>query len=115
MDHETMLEHLEELASRLGIEVRYEAAAGRVGIGKLRGKQIAVIDLNLRVKERVSALSTLLAREPINGIYVAPAVRQKLDRARAACTDLFAEGSAPAEDDAPPELDDGADPEECAT
>ncbi len=76
-----MLHHLEELAARLGIEVRYEPAAGRVGVGRLRGQRIAVIDAALRVNERLAALASILAGETIDGLYVPPAVRQRLDRA----------------------------------
>lgn len=86
MDHETVLHHLEELAKRLGIEVRYEAAAGHVGKGLLRGRKIAVIDAGLRVPERVAALATILADEPTNGIYLPPAVRAWLDSAVACQT-----------------------------
>lgn len=81
MDHETMLHHLEELAGRLGIEVRYESAAGRVGLCVLRGARIAVIDSNLRVADRVAALASVLAGEELNGVYLPPAVRDRLDRA----------------------------------
>ena len=36
MDDATVLHHLEELTTRLGIELRYEAAAGRAGLCVLR-------------------------------------------------------------------------------
>ncbi len=81
VDHETVLHHLEELAKRLGIEVRYEAAAGRVGKAMLRGKKIAVVDASLRVVDRVAALASLLADEEINGVYLPPAVRSRIDDA----------------------------------
>lgn len=80
MDQETMLHHLEELAQRLGIAVRYEAAAGRVGLCRLRGERVAVIDANLRVPDRVAALSSVLADEELDGVYIAPEVRRRLDR-----------------------------------
>ncbi len=81
MDHETVLHHLEELAKRLDIEVRYESAAGRVGKAVLRGKKIAVVDASLRVVDRVAALASLLADEEINGVYLPPAVRNRIDAA----------------------------------
>lgn len=80
MDQETMLHHLEELAERLGISVRYEAAAGRVGVCRLRGERVAVIDANLRVPDRVAALSSVLADEELDGVYIAPEVRRRIDR-----------------------------------
>jgi len=81
VDQETMLHELEELAKRLEIEVRYESAAGRVGMARLHGRRIAVVDANLRVDERIAALATVLAGEDINGVYVAPAVRKRIERA----------------------------------
>lgn len=81
MDQETILHHLEELAKRLGIEVRYESAAGRVGKAVLRGKKIAVVDASLRVVDRVAALASIMADEEINGIYLPPAVRGRIDAA----------------------------------
>lgn len=79
MDQETMLHHLEELAERLGITLRYESAAGRVGLCKLRGKRVAVIDANLRVSDRLAALASILTDEDLNGVYVPPAVRRRLE------------------------------------
>ena len=82
MDQETMLHHFEELARKLGVDVRYQAAAGRVGLCVLRGERVAVIDANLRVPDRVAALASVLAGEELNGIYVPPAVRKRLDQSR---------------------------------
>lgn len=77
-----MLHHLEELARRVDIEVRYESAAGRVGVGLLRGRRIAVIDAGLRVGERVAALASILAEEDISEVYVPPVVRERLERSK---------------------------------
>ena len=74
-----MLHHLEELAKRLGIEVRYESAAGHVGRGVLRGKKIAIIEADLRVPERAAALASLLSAEPTEGVYLPPEVRDRLE------------------------------------
>ncbi len=74
-----MLHHLEKLAHDLGIDVRYEAAAGRVGMGRLRDRRLAVIDANLRMKDRIAALSTILAGEDTSEVFVPPAVRRRID------------------------------------
>ena len=78
MDDATVLHHLEELTTRLGIELRYEAAAGRAGLCVLRGRRVAVVDDSLRVPERVEALMTILAEEPIEDVYLPPAVRERI-------------------------------------
>jgi len=93
-----MLHHLEELARGLGIEVRYEAAAGRVGMGTLRGRRIVVIDADLRVPQRVSALASLLAEQPVEGIYLPPEVREYLSTCLASADrteDARPEGAGP--------------------
>lgn len=118
MDQETMLHHLEELAERMGVRVRYESAAGRVGICVLRGRRVAVIDANLRVPDRVAALASVLAGEDLNGVYIPPEVRRRLETAcplrvqpgdaENAASRLGAE---PAHDDAPDVHENGADPE----
>lgn len=78
MDDETALHHLEELAGGLDIELRYEAAAGRAGLCVLRGRKTAVIDESLRVAERAEALAMILADEPIEDVYLPPAVRERI-------------------------------------
>lgn len=100
VDQETVLHHLEELAKKLDIEVRYEFAGGHVGKGVLRGRKIAVIDAALRVPERVAALASILADEPTNDHYLPPAVRAWLDQAltlRPALSDNGADPKAEAE------------------
>ena len=79
MDAETVLHHLEELAKRLGIVVRYETSAGHVGMGVLRGRKIAIIEAELRVPERAAALASLLSREQTEGVYLPPEVRDRLE------------------------------------
>ncbi|MFW5866726.1 MAG: hypothetical protein ACOCX2_02845, partial [Armatimonadota bacterium] len=107
MDQETMLHHLEELADRLGITVRYEAAAGRVGVCRLRGERVAVIDANLRVPDRVAALSSVLADEELDGVYIPPEVRRRLDRSRPLRVRPGAEDEA---DETPREAPTGEEP-----
>lgn len=80
MDDQTILHHLEELAGHLGVELRYEAAAGRAGLCVLRGKKVAIIDDSLRVAERVEALASIFADQPTEDIYLPPAVRERLLR-----------------------------------
>ncbi len=108
MDQETMLHHLEELAKRVGIEVRYQSAAGRVGVCVLRGERVAVIDSALRVPDRIAAVASVLASEELNGIYVPPAVRKRLDASKPL---RVRPGEAWIEMAPEPEDEDGADPE----
>lgn len=76
-----MLEALEDLAIRLGIQVRHEPAGGQSGLGMLHGKRIAVIDAGLSVRERVEALAAVLATEDHEGLFLPPAVRELLETA----------------------------------
>lgn len=78
MDWEELLEELSRLARRLGIEVRLEHTAGRVGRCVLRGKPVIVLDASFRVRERAEALAMMLADLDIEAHYVPEAIRDFL-------------------------------------
>lgn len=123
VDKETVLHHLEEIAEKLGIDVRYESAAGRVGMGMLRGRRVAVIDSNLRVTDRVAALCTILAGEELGDIYLPPAVRKRIDASsplrvrpetdecEPGAAEEVARAAAQEQAEEASEMGDGADPE----
>lgn len=82
MDDHEMLETLEDLATRLGIQVRHEPAGGQSGSGMLHGKRIAVIDAGLSLRERVEALAAILAEQDHEGLFLPPVVRELLEDPR---------------------------------
>jgi hypothetical protein len=77
---------LEDVAARLGIEVRYDTMdrnhpLGGAGGGfcRLRGKAMIVIDARLTPSDRVAILAKALARFELDAIFLAPAVRATID------------------------------------
>ena len=79
---------LEELAERLGVDVRYEPlGAGDQwssvgGLCTLRSRQIILVDSRAPITEQVGVLLDSLAQLDIETIYVPPAVREALSRRR---------------------------------
>jgi len=87
MDPEKTYQYLEELAEQAGISIRYEALNGpqygvRSGLCKIKGKRIYIMDTSQDLPERIAGLSECLAGVDLEGIYVVPAVRDLLARAR---------------------------------
>jgi hypothetical protein len=85
---------LQEVAARLGIEVRYDLMdrnqpPGKAGGGfcRLRGKPMILLDSRLATRDRVAVLATALAGFDLDSIFVAPFVRNTIRaHARAART-----------------------------
>lgn len=78
--HEQLLEELLRLAGHLGIEVRREhlgdaEAPAESGLVRLKGKNILLLDTRLAPREAVEAVARVLARFPLDDVYVKPAVR----------------------------------------
>jgi hypothetical protein len=77
---------LEEVATRLGIEVRYDSVdrnhplgvAGG-GLCRLRGKAMILLDERLTSRDRASVLAKALSRFDLDAIFLAPAVRNAIE------------------------------------
>jgi hypothetical protein len=87
MDPETIYHHLEELAKKLDISIRYDDMTGsqfgiKSGLCKIKGKYLYVMDSSQDISERIAALSECLCQMDLEGIYVIPAVRELLARAQ---------------------------------
>ncbi len=85
MNKKELLVQLEQLADRLGIEIRYEriknpANITRGGLCKLKGRYIIIIDSKTSVSERVELISNILKRFNLKDIYILPALRRLLER-----------------------------------
>jgi hypothetical protein len=77
---------LEEVAARLGIEVRYDTMdrnhpLGGAGGGfcRLRGKAMILLDSRLTPRDRSAILAKALSRFDLDTIFVAPAVRAAIE------------------------------------
>lgn len=81
MNDARILQELEALAEQLGVEVRHESLAGpRGGLCRVGNRDLIFIDRDLSPAERVELFSQALSRLPLDNVFVAPAVRQVLDR-----------------------------------
>ena len=75
---------MEELAHKLGIDVRHENipleetfSAG--GLCRIRGTQVIIINENASDGDKVLALGKALKRFDLSNIYLKPALRKFLD------------------------------------
>jgi hypothetical protein len=77
----SLLQHLENLAARMEIDVRYESLADeeisvRSGGCKLSGRRIIFIDLHLTPAEKARVLARELSRCDLENFYLLPLVRE---------------------------------------
>ena len=84
MKPEQMVEHLKELAEKLGIDVSEQnfATAGvpvRSGYCKVKEQQRFIIDKHLTPQKKAKLLAAFLSRCPIENIFVLPKVREFLE------------------------------------
>lgn len=82
MDGEAILMCLEELANKLGIEVRWDALGSEGGICTLRGKRILMVDESLSDAAKIEVMAEALCGEAIEEIYIRPEVREVLEKAK---------------------------------
>jgi hypothetical protein len=80
-------QHLEELAEKLGISIRYEdLSSGEYtatsGLCRIRGRYLYIMDTSKDLKQRIAALSQCLSQMNLDGIYVVPALRALLEKSR---------------------------------
>ncbi|RJS77017.1 hypothetical protein CW713_10740 [Methanophagales archaeon] len=85
MNQKELLVQLEQLAEKLGIEIRYEriknpANITKGGLCKLKGRYIIIIDSNASASERVDLISSILKRFNLKDIYILPALRRLLEK-----------------------------------
>ena len=81
-----LLEQLEQLAARLGVEVRYEylgerddGPSFRSGTCRVRGEPVVIIDRYRSPVERCRLLLCELQTYDLSKVFVSPAVRRLLD------------------------------------
>jgi hypothetical protein len=87
MQSREVLEHLEDLAERLGIEIVYqrlveEEFSVRGGLCKLNGVFKVFIDRSKPVDEQIRILAQGLSTFDTEEIYLFPYIREVLDTAR---------------------------------
>lgn len=84
MNENSLLEHLEDIAHRLGVELRYENLCHGVvrsegGYCRLSGKSIILINRKDSRQQKIKVLCKSLSKLDLQGIFIPPAVRRMLE------------------------------------
>jgi hypothetical protein len=87
MDVDSTLRLLEQLAERLGVEVRYEAMGESRGVSagglcRLRDRAVLLVDAGAPPAEQVGVLLDALCELDTESVFVPPAIRRELARRR---------------------------------
>ncbi|MBM4043644.1 MAG: hypothetical protein FJ279_00870 [Planctomycetes bacterium] len=82
MRFDEMTTHLEELAGKLSIRVRWEPMEGAGGLCQLKGKKVFIGSSVQSAEQKAEALAKALADFKLDDIYVLPEVRQFVERMR---------------------------------
>jgi hypothetical protein len=89
LEADQLLAALETLAEQLKIPVSYASVAteevpGRGGLCILRGERRIIIERTLGAREKARLLASGLAQFDLEDVFLLPAVRQAIERARLA-------------------------------
>jgi hypothetical protein len=93
-----VLEELKQVAARLGYEVREERLLREIGYRvrsgscRLREARIILLDRDLPPAAQIDVLVEELAGQPLDDVYVSPAIRRRLERAGPRGTSASADG-----------------------
>jgi hypothetical protein len=84
MNENSLLEHLEEVAGRLGVELRYEnlTAVGVKSDGgfcKVGGKPMILLNRKDSRRRQIQILARSLNKLNLEGIFIPPAVRKVIE------------------------------------
>jgi hypothetical protein len=87
MDEQTILDQLEELAERFGIQIRYEPIKQDEdfvkvvgGLCLLRGTYVLIIDSKAAMRDKITTFAEALRHFDLDQIYIKPALRELLDK-----------------------------------
>jgi len=77
----TLLQHLENIATQLAIEVRYESLSDEEfsvhsGGCRLQGRNLIIVDIRFSTVERAQILARELSRYNLEDLYILPRVRE---------------------------------------
>jgi hypothetical protein len=87
MDQETIIDQLEELAGRFGIQIRYEPIKQdedlvRIvgGLCLLRGEYVVIIDSKATMRDKIRTLAEAVKYFDLDEVYIRPSLRELLDK-----------------------------------
>ena len=87
LDDGVLINQLEELAGKLGIEIRYGNIPGEEshrtgGLCRVKGQYILIIHSRLTVKEKIVVITKTLKGFEMDDLYVIPVIRELLDKSK---------------------------------
>ena len=87
MEYGKVLEYLEDLALKLGVEVVYEKLENKDflatgGLCKVKGAYKIYIDRSETIERRIKILARALSSFDREGVYILPYIREILEKAR---------------------------------
>ena len=87
VDENTIIDHLEELAERFAIQIRYEAIRPDEdsirtpgGLCLFKGEYVLIINTDTTILDRINTLATALKHFDLDQVYIRPVLRELLDR-----------------------------------
>ena len=87
MDENAIIDHLEELAEKFGIQIRCEAIKQDEdsirtpgGLCLFQGKYVLIINAETTIPDRINTLATALKHFDLDQVYIRPVLRELLDR-----------------------------------
>ncbi len=87
MDESTIIDQLEELIERFGVQIRHEAIkqdedSAKVvgGLCVLRGEYVLIINSKATIRDKMYTLGMVLKQFNHDQIYMRPVLRELLDR-----------------------------------
>ncbi len=87
MDEDTIIEQLEELIKRFGIQIRYESVKQDEdsinvvgGVCLLKGEYVLIINSKATIRDKIRAFGIALKHFDHENIYMLPALRELLDK-----------------------------------
>jgi hypothetical protein len=87
VDENTILDQLEEIIERFGVQIRHEAIRQDEdsvhvigGLCLLRGEYVLIINSKATIRDKIWTLGTALKHFDHDQIYIRPALRELLER-----------------------------------
>jgi hypothetical protein len=85
LDDGVLINQLEELAGKLGIEIRYGNIPGEEshrmgGLCRVNGKYVLIMHSRLTVKEKIGVITKTLKGFEMDDVFVIPVIRELLDK-----------------------------------
>jgi hypothetical protein len=76
MTEKEILKELEDIANRVGLEVRYDVLEGKGGDCLVRGKPYVIINEGLLDEEKILILVSALKTVDLEGVFLKPKIRE---------------------------------------